>query len=135
LVAMRPGAMLGDTLIIADADGGNQRTIVPLSGGRHAHWPAWSRDGKFVYFICTFKTQQDEPSELCRVPAVGGAVDRVVTTERRALNAAPAPDGSLLFSANPSTVDAGLWWRPAAGGAPVPLTGGVGEYLDTYLST
>jgi Tol biopolymer transport system component len=47
IVAMRPGAMLGDSMIVADADGGNQRTIVPLSGGRHAHWPRWSRDGKF----------------------------------------------------------------------------------------
>src|SRR4029079_4967698 len=67
--AMRPGAMLGDSMIVADADGGNQRTIVPLSGGRHAHWPRWSHDGKFIYFICTFMTGQDEPTEICRVSA------------------------------------------------------------------
>jgi len=134
LVAMRPGAMLGDSMIVADADGSNQRTVVPLSGGRHAHWPMWSRDSKFIYFICTYMTYQDEPTELCRVPAEGGAISTVVPTERRALYPAPAPDGSLLFSANPTTVDAGLWWRLPDRVEPEPLTGGVGEYAQTALS-
>jgi TolB protein len=134
LVAMRPGAMLGDSMIVADADGTNQRTVTPLSGGRHAHWPMWSRDSKFIYFICTYMTYQDEPTELCRVPADGGAISTVVPTERRALYPAPAPDGSLLFSANPTTVDAGLWWRLPNRVEPEPLTGGVGEYAQTALS-
>ena len=134
LAAMRPGAVLGDSLIVADADGGNPQIIVPLSGGRHVHWPAWSRDGLYIYFDCTFMTTQEEPSELCRVSAGGGAVEPVVTTERRAMNAAPAPDGSVLFSANPTSLDAGLWWKPAVAGEAVPLTGGIGEYVDTSLS-
>ena len=50
------------------------------------------------------------------------------------MNAAPAPDGSLLFSSNPSTVDAGLWWRRAGDGESVPMSAGVGEYVDSYLS-
>jgi serine/threonine protein kinase/Tol biopolymer transport system component len=134
LVAMRPGSVRGDRLFVADADGTNDRVIVPLSGGRHVHWPAWSRDGAFIYFICTFMPTQDEPTELCRVPSVGGTVEGVIATERRAQNAAPAPDGGLLFSANPTSLDAGLWWRPKNGGDAVPLTGGIGEYVDTYVS-
>jgi len=136
IVAMRPGAMLGDSMIVADADGGNQRTIVPLSGGRHAHWPRWSRDGKFVYFICTFMTGQDEPTEICRVPADGGEISTVVATERRALYPAPTSEGGLLFSANPATVDAGLWWRSSnRTEAAQPVTGGTGEYVEAALST
>jgi serine/threonine protein kinase len=135
VVAMRPGAMLGDSMIVADADGGNQRTIVPLSGGRHAHWPRWSRDGKFIYFICTFMTGQDEPSEICRVPADGGDISTVVPTERRALYPAPTPDGGLLFSANPATVEAGIWWRSSNRTEPQPVTGGTGEYAEAALST
>jgi Tol biopolymer transport system component len=135
LLAMQPGSVRGDALIVADAEGGSQRVVVPLSGGRHVHWPAWSRDGRFIYFVCTFMTTQEEPSELCRVPADGGAVERVITTGRRAMNAAPAPDGSVLFSANPTSLDAGLWWRSRNGSEVAPLTGGIGEYVDTYLST
>ena len=139
LVAMQPGSVLGDELIVADYDGGvavNPRVIVPLSGGHHAHWPAWSRDGAFIYFVCTSMTTQEEPTELCRMRADGrGAGEPVIATPRRALHAAPALDGSLLFSANPTSLDAGLWWRPGNGGAAVPLTAGIGEYAETYLST
>ena len=120
LVAMQPGSVRGDELIVADAEGDNKRVIVPLSGGRHAHWPAWSRDGAFIYFVCTFMGSHEEPTELCRVPSDGtGPIEVVVTTERRAMNAAPAPDGSVLFSANPKSLDAGLWWKPKSGGDPV----------------
>jgi len=122
-------------MIVADADGGNQRTIVPLSGGRHAHWPRWSHDGKFIYFICTFMTGQDEPTEICRVSAEGGEISTVVATERRALYPEPTPDGSLLFSANPATVDAGLWWRSSNRTEAQPVTGGTGEYVEASLST
>ena len=139
LVAMKPGSVRGDELIVFDYDGReavNPRVVVPLSGGRHAHWPAWSRDGAFIYFVCTNMTTQDEPTQLCRVPAdkPDGKVERVVATERRAMNPAPAPDGSVLFSANPTSLDAGLWWRADQRGDAVPLTAGVGEYVDTYLS-
>ena len=134
LVAMRPGSVFGDSLIVADANGGNDKVIVPQEGGRHVHWPAWSRDGAFVYFVCTFMNTQEEPTELCRVAAAGGEVERVVKTERRAMNAAPAPDGSVVFSANPTSLDAGLWWQPAAGGEAIPLTAAIGEYVDTSLS-
>jgi Tol biopolymer transport system component len=79
-------------------------------------------------------TTQEEPTELCRVSASGGTVETVVPTTRRAMNAAPTPQGGLVFSANLSSIDAGLWWRPRSGGDPVPLTAGVGEYVDTYLS-
>jgi Tol biopolymer transport system component len=77
---------------------------------------------------------QDEPSELYRVSMEGGPVEPVIQTVRRALYAAPMPDGSVVFSANPSTVDLGLWWRPASGGDPQPLTTGLGEHAETYLS-
>ena len=134
LVAMSPGSVRGDSLIVADADGGTKRVVVPLSGGRHAHWPVWSRDGTFIYFLCSYMATVEEPTGLCRVPVEGGDVQQVISTERRAMNPATLPDGSLLFSANPRTLDAGLWWRPATGGDPVPLTAGIGEYVDTHLS-
>ena len=41
----------GDALAVSDANGANQRQILPAAGGVHAHWPAWSADGQFVYFI------------------------------------------------------------------------------------
>ena len=68
LVGMRAGASAGDSLWIVDKDGGNLRQLIPLRAGRHIHWPTWSRDGRHIYFIDTFITWHDEPSEVSRVP-------------------------------------------------------------------
>ncbi len=68
-----PGGSAGDSLRVSDADGGNARKIVPLSGGIHTHWPAWSGNGEYVYFIRSITTQNLEPSEIYRVRAAGGS--------------------------------------------------------------
>lgn len=132
---MQPGATLGDTLVVADADGTNQRTLVPLNGGRHIHWPAWSRDGKYAYFIHTFMTNNEEPSEIFRVPADGGDLQPVIRTARLALYPAPLSNGALVFSENPSTDQLGLWWQSPSGGPPQPLTSGVGEHAEPRVAT
>ena len=135
LVGMRAGASAGDSLWIVDKDGGNLRQVIPMRAGRHIHWPTWSRDGKHIYFIDTFITWHDEPSEVWRVAAAGGEPEAVQQSIRRAIYPAPMPEGrGLVFAANPSTVDMGLWWRPPGGGEPRPITTGVGEHTEPYVS-
>ena len=135
LVGMRPGATAGDALWVVNVDGSSPREVVPLSGGRHIHWPTWSRDGRHIYYIGTYITWHDEPSEVWRVAIDGGAPEPVVRSGRRAIHAAPMPSGQgLVYAGNPSTVDLGLWWLPETGGEPVPLTAGVGEHTEPYVS-
>jgi serine/threonine protein kinase len=135
LAYIEPGSSLGDALIVSDADGGNQQTLVPAEGGRHVHWPAWSRDSRSLYFTYTFQPWNTEQSEIYRVPASGGAVEPVVHTTRRAVYPVPMPDGGLLFSANPDSVDLGLWWQSSRGGEPQRLTTGIGEYAEARVSS
>jgi Tol biopolymer transport system component len=135
IVYVRAGASRGDTLMAADADGGSPREILKPRGGLHAHWPAWSPDGKFVYFIYGIVGSNGEPSEIFRVPAVGGEPEPVVRTSRRAVFPVPMPDGrGLLYSANVDSADLGLWWRPLGRGEPRRLTVGVGSYAESRLS-
>jgi serine/threonine protein kinase len=135
LVGMRAGASAGDSLWVVDRDGSNLREVIPVRSGRHIHWPTWSRDGGFIYFIDSFITWHDEPSEIWRVPATGGTPEAVVPSHRRAIYPVPMPEGrGLIFAANPSTVDLGLWWSPPEGGDPRPLTTGVGEHTELYVS-
>jgi len=62
-------------------------------------------------------------------------VEPVVQTLRRAVYPAPLPgNGGLLYAANPDSVDASLWWRPASGGTAQPLTTTVGDLVDTRVS-
>jgi TolB protein len=134
LAAVKAGSTRGDALIVANADGSNQRQVASPQGGRHIHWPAWSADGRYVYFIYTFDTWHTEPSEIFRVPAAGGALEPVIHSVRRAVYPVPTPDGGLIFSANPASSDLGLWWRPPSGGAPALLTTDVGEHAESRIT-
>jgi eukaryotic-like serine/threonine-protein kinase len=130
---VRPGAFRGDALCVADADGSNAKEVLKPRGGVHAHWPAWSRDGRFLYFIYGIGYANEEPSEIARVPAEGGEPELVVRTSRRAVFPAPL-SGGLVYSANPDSADLALWWRPLSGGRPVRLTTGVGDYAGPMAS-
>jgi eukaryotic-like serine/threonine-protein kinase len=130
---VRPGAFRGDALYVADADGSNAKEVLKPRGGVHAHWPAWSRDGRFLYFIYGIGGANEEPSEIARVPAEGGEPELVVRTSRRAVFPAPL-SGGLVYSANPDSADLALWWRPLSGGEPVRLTTGIGEYAGPAAS-
>jgi eukaryotic-like serine/threonine-protein kinase len=129
IVFVKPGSLRGDALCVADADGGNPKEILKARAGLHAHWPAWSPDGRFVYFVYGTTTWNIEPSEIARVPSGGGEPERVVRTSRRAVFPVPLKDG-LIYSANPDSADLALWWTPFSGRRPVRLTTGVGEYAE-----
>jgi serine/threonine protein kinase/Tol biopolymer transport system component len=135
IVYVRPGETRGDAIVVADANGENARDVVSARGGWHTHWPAWSADGRFIYFVQTIATWNGEPSEILRVPAAGGEPQVVVRTTRRALFPLPSPDGGLFYGANPSGVDLDLWWRPPDGSESRRLTTGVGEYAEPRMSS
>jgi len=134
LACILPGSILGDALIVADADGSNTRTLVSASGGRHIHWPVWAADGRSIYFIYTFQPWNTEQSEIYRVSGDGGPVEPVARSIRRAVYPVPLPGGDLLFAANPDSVDLRLWWQSSRGGPPRALTTGIGEYSEPQLS-
>jgi Tol biopolymer transport system component len=132
---VRAGGAAGDALWVADADGTNRREVIPLHPGRHIHWPTWSRDG-YIYFIDTSAPLVNmEPSGISRINPDQGKIEPVVTTLRRAIFPLPMPDGNgLIYAANPTTAELGLWWRPPNGGLNRPLTSGIGEYAEPRIS-
>ena len=134
IMCIRPGSTKGDALVVANSDGSGERDLVPQQPGRHIHWPAWSRDGQYIYFIHTFESWHSEPSEIFRVPSGGGELEPVARSARRAIYPVPLPGGDLIFAGNPETVDLGLWWKRAGASAALPLTTGLGEYAEPRLS-
>ena len=129
------GGSAGDALWVANADGTNRREIIPVRPGRHIHWPTWSRDG-YIYFIDTDAPLLNmEPSGISRINPDQGTIEPGVTTLRRAVFPLPMPDGNgLIYAANPTTAELGLWWRPPNGGRDRPLTSGIGEYAEPRIS-
>lgn len=129
------GGSLGDSIVVADADGQNPREIVARSGARHMHWLRWSADGEYLYFNFGIQNWNIEPTTIFRVPTSGGTIEPVVQTSRRAAYPFPAPNGrGLFYSANPDSVDLGLWWRDFGTGRDHRLTNGVGEYGAPFTS-
>ncbi len=134
LAYVTAGGSAGDALMVSDASGADPRTLVPVAGGVHMHWPAWSADGEYIYVIRGISTQNLEPSEIYRVSVASAQLERVVATSRRAVYPFPAIDGSgLLYSANPVSSELALWWMPL-GRNPMRVTTGVGEYSEARLS-
>jgi Tol biopolymer transport system component len=41
----------GDPMFVADRSGSNAREIYRLKPGGHSHYPVWSKDGQWIYFI------------------------------------------------------------------------------------
>jgi eukaryotic-like serine/threonine-protein kinase len=101
IVYVRPGETRGDAIVVADANGGNAREVVAARGGWHTHWPAWSADGRFIYFSQTLATWNGEPSEILRVAAGGGNVEAIVRTTRRALFPLPARTAGCITQPTP----------------------------------
>ena len=137
IVYVAAGGSGGDALWVADADGTNAREVAPKLGGIHKHWPAWSGDGRYVYFNNSISTNNAEPAEICRVPATGGPIERVITTSRRAVFPTLMPDASgFIYAANPDTADLSLWWKSLRlfDSRPNRLTTGVGEYAEPNVS-
>jgi Tol biopolymer transport system component len=133
LVFVRPGGGGGDAIVVCDADGGNAKELYRTHV--HAHNPAWSSDGRFVYYQQSTATIRPEPCEIWRVPAAGGKPERIVATSRLAMYPVPMPEGrGLLFAANPDSAETGLWWLPAPGRKPTRLTIGAGEYAEPRVS-
>jgi len=129
---IRPGATAGDAIWVADGDGTNRRELVPASGGVHLHWLSWSQDG-FVYYMRPATTGFNlEQTDIFRVAASGGNPEPVVTTLTRAMFPVPLPRG-LIYSADSTSVELGIWWRPFRGLAR-RLTFGLGEYAEPRVS-
>ena len=129
---IQPGSTRGDAIWVADGDGTNRRELVPASGGVHLHWLSWSQDG-FIYYMRPVTTGFNlEQTEIYRVAASGGSPEPVVTTLTRAMFPVPLP-GGLIYSADSTSVELGMWWRPFRGIARM-LTFGLGEYAEPRVS-
>lgn len=90
-----------------NVDGGGLRRIT--SGALNEVFPTWSADGRWIYF------QEEHPdgSDISRVPAVGGPVERV--TRDGGFRAVETADGDTLFFVR-SDDEGALWRRPVMGG-------------------
>jgi Tol biopolymer transport system component len=80
----------GDPMFVADRTGANARQIFGDRPGLHNHFPAWSPDGRWIYFV--HGTPATKEMDLWRIDPTGGNPERL--TQRNTDLAYPTPAGS-----------------------------------------
>jgi serine/threonine protein kinase/Tol biopolymer transport system component len=87
----------GDPLFVtAPGDTSGQRKIYQASKGFHNHFPIWSGDGKFIYFVHGLPL---EKSDIWRIRATGGQPERMTFHEGRVTFPTLVGDRTLLYLA------------------------------------
>jgi Tol biopolymer transport system component len=92
----------GDPVFVADKNGNNQRLIVQNEAGLHNHYQAWSKDGRWIYFVRGRPATHE--MDLWRVPPDGGTPEQLthlntdiayptLINERTVLFVAPNKEG------------------------------------------
>jgi serine/threonine protein kinase/Tol biopolymer transport system component len=86
----------GDPIFVADRNASNPQRVFAAEPGVHCHFPIWSRDGRFIYFV---KGTPTTDMDIWRIPARGGNAERI--TSHHAWVAYPAwlDSRTLIYSA------------------------------------
>jgi hypothetical protein len=77
----------GDPMFVTDRTGASPRQILIDNPGYHNHYPVWSRDGQWIYFVRGFVTTSH--MDLWRISPKGGEPERL--TEHNSEVSSPAP--------------------------------------------
>ncbi|HVI05151.1 MAG TPA: protein kinase, partial [Sphingomicrobium sp.] len=80
----------GDPMFVADRTGANARRIFGDQPGVHNHFPTWSPDGRWIYFV--HGTPDTKEMDLWRIDPAGGNPERL--TQRNTDVAYPTPSGT-----------------------------------------
>jgi Tol biopolymer transport system component len=104
-------ASRGSQVWLAQADGKGAKLMTPASP---SYFHGWSPDGKFLAFV----GQRDGKFELFRVPAEGGAEQRL--TSKGGYDDGPeySPDGKWIYFNSDRSGGWDIWRMPADGAGP-----------------
>ena len=86
----------GDPLFVADAQGADAQQLFVDLPGRHNHFPTWSPDGRWLYFINGVLDAAAEWN-LWRVASDGGTPERLTYGNGYVAYPTPLDSGTVLF--------------------------------------
>jgi len=97
----------GDPLFVADRDGANARQLfVNPNAGGHNHYPAWSPNGQWIYFVSGSVATRE--MDLWRIDASGGTPERLTQHNNDVAYATPIDQRTVVYVARDSD-GAGPW--------------------------
>jgi Tol biopolymer transport system component len=96
----------GDPMFVSDTTGANARQIYVAGAGVHNHFPVWSTDGRWIYFVSgSWDTRE---MDVWRISPSGGMPERLTHLNADVKYLAPLDARTVLCSA-PDEDGAGPW--------------------------
>jgi serine/threonine protein kinase/Tol biopolymer transport system component len=122
----------GDPVFIADRNGGNPVKLFEAKPGIHNHYPIWSPDGRFVYFV---RGIPPDEMDVWRTASAGGPAERLTHHNSRLRNVAMLDDRTLIYSApREDQSGPGLYALDVDRRISHAVTSGLEEYLSVSAS-
>jgi Tol biopolymer transport system component len=123
----------GDPLLVADSSGGNTRELLKPNPGDHNHFPAWSIDGRWIYFV--HGSQSVAEYDIWRIPSAGGEPESLIELKTDVRYLTPIDARTILFVA-PDQDRSGpwLWALDVERRATHRLNVGLDRYLSIAAS-
>jgi serine/threonine protein kinase/Tol biopolymer transport system component len=123
----------GDPFFVADRSGSNPRKICGEQPGIHEHFPTWSPDGRWIYFMHGIPATFD--TDISRVSASGGAPERLTNLHSLVSYPAFLNDRTLLYTAKrPDGEGSALYGMDVERKIPHLISFGLEEYLSIDAS-
>ena len=96
----------GDPMFVAEHDGSNARQIFTLGAGGHNHYPVWSKDGQWIYFVSGVWEARE--MDVWRIRPSGGSPERLTNVNSDIQYLAPLDNRTILY-VSPDQSGAGPW--------------------------
>ena len=88
---------LGDPIFVADRAGANARQILINQPGVHNHYPAWSTDGRWIYFVRGRPATNE--MDVWRISPTGGDPERLTQHNSEVAYPTPIDPHTVLYVA------------------------------------
>jgi len=123
----------GDPLFVTERNGGVGRQIYTAPSGVHCHYPTWSPDGAFIYFVLGLPPDE---MDIWRIRPVGGEPERLTSHSARVSHPTLLDDRTLLYVA-PAEDGSGpcLYGMDVERRVPHRISFGVEEYTSIAASS
>ncbi|MCU1302531.1 MAG: tolB protein, partial [Candidatus Sulfotelmatobacter sp.] len=123
----------GDPLFVSDGGVRSEsRQIFEASAGLHSHFPLWSPDAAFIYFV---QGSLPDKLDIWRISAAGGAPERITSHNRRVSYPVLLDRRTLIYLASdPDGSGPWLYTMDVERRIPHRLTSGLDRYTSLAAS-